>query len=161
METPIYDSTKQSFEVIEQQMDNFNKAVDQKINDAIKSGREYTKDEVEKLKKFFEEQIKSLKDLIAKENENQTSKLQKLKDKVEKIKPILELLMNPPSLEQIVSWAKSAAKLYSMQYEQTVGRAVDITKTIGYVSTETPKLAAKLTRLPDVLEKLNNIPIKK
>ena len=38
METPIYDSTKQSFEVIEQQMDNFNKAVDQKINDAIKSG---------------------------------------------------------------------------------------------------------------------------
>ena len=35
METPIYDSTKQSFKVIEQQIDNFNKAVDQKINDAI------------------------------------------------------------------------------------------------------------------------------
>lgn len=161
METPIYDSTKQSFEVIEQQINNFNKSVDQKVYGAIKSGREYTQEEVKQLKKFFEEQIKSLKDLIAKENENQTSKLQELKDKVEEIKSILEVLSSPPSIDTIISWAKSAAKLYSIQYEQTVGRAVDITKTMTYVSTEVPKLIVKLTRLPCVLEKLNNIPVKK
>jgi hypothetical protein len=161
METPIYDSTKQSFETIEQQIDNFDTLVNKKVDGAIKSGREYTIAEVEQLKVFFENQIKSLKDLIMKESENQTSKLQGLKDKIEEIKSILEILSSPPNIDTIISWAKSAAKLYSMQYEQTIGRAVDITKTITYVSTEVPILIAKATRLPDVLEKLNNIPVKK
>lgn len=161
METPIYDSTKQSFETIEQQIDNFNILVDKKVDDAIKSRREYTTAEVEQLKVFFENQIKSLKDLITKESENQTSKLQGLKDKIEEIKSILEILSSPPNIDTIISWAKSAAKLYSMQYEQTIGRAVDITKTITYVSTKIPKLIVSVTSLPTVLEKLNNIPVKK
>ena len=161
METPIYNSTKQSFKTIENQIDNFNNQVDKKVNDAIKSGREYTKKEVEQLKTFFEEQIKSLKDLVTKEGENQTSKLAGLKDKIETIKSLLEALSSPPNINTIVSWAKSAAQLYTMQYEQTVGRAVDITMTMTYVSNEIPKLAAKLTRLPDVLDKINSIPIKK
>jgi len=160
METPIYDSTKQSFDTIEKQIDNFNKQIDKKVNDALKSGREYTKKEVEQLKLFFEEQIKSLKNLVTKEGENQTSKLSGLSEKIETIKSILETLSSPPNIDSIVSWATSAAKLYAMQYEQTVGRAVDITKTIEYVSTEIPKLTLKLTRLPDQLDKLNNIPIK-
>ena len=161
METPIYNSTKQSFETIEQQVDNFDVSVNKKVDDAIKSGREYTQAEVEQLKIFFENQIKSLKDLIMKESENQTSKLQGLKEKVEEIKSILEILSSPPNIDTIISWAKSAAKLYSMQYEQTIGRAVDITKTMTYVTTEIPKLIVKVTKLPSVLEKLNDIPVKK
>lgn len=161
METPIYNSTKQSFETIEKQIDNFNNQVDNKVNEAIKSGREFSQKEIDQLKKFFEEQIQSLKNMLMKEQENQTSKLAGLKDKIESIKSLLQALSSPPSIDTIVSWAKSAAQLYTMEYEQTVGRAADITLTMTYVSTEIPKLTAKLTRLPDVLDKINSIPIKK
>ena len=161
METPIYNSTKQSFETIEKQIDNFNDSVDKKVNDAIKSGRNFTKQEIEQLKTFFEDQIQSLKNMFMKEQENQTSKLAGLKDKIEAIKSLLQALSSPPSIDTIISWAKSAAQLYTMEYEQTVGRAADITLTMTYVSTEIPKLTAKLTRLPDVLNKINSIPVKK
>ena len=161
METPIYNSTKQSFETIEKQIDNFNDSVDKKVNDAIKSGREFTQKEIDQLKNFFEGQINSLKNMLMKEQENQTSKLAGLKEKIETIKSLLQTLSSPPSIDDIISWATAAAKLYTIEYEQTVGRAADITMTITYISTEIPKLASKLTRLPDVLDKINSIPIKK
>ena len=161
METPIYNSTKQSFETIEKQINNFNDSVDKKVNDAIKSGRNFTQKEIDQLKKFFEEQIQSLKNMLMKEQENQTSKLTGLKDKIEAIKSLLQALSSPPSVDTIISWAKSAAQLYTIEYEQTVGRAADITLTMTYVSTEIPKLTAKLARLPDILNKIDSIPIKK
>jgi len=160
METPIYDATKKSFENIENKIDYINNQVDKKVNDALKSGREFTIKEVEQLKLFFEEQIASLKAMFEKEQENQMAKLNGLKEKIEEIKQLLELLKNPPSLDDIINWAKAAAKLYAMQYEQTIGRAVDITKTITYISTEVPVLTAKIVKLPDVLNKLKEIPIK-
>lgn len=161
METPIYNSTKQSFETIEKQIDNFNDQVDNKVNEAIKSGREFSQKEIDQLKKFFEDQITSLKNMLMKEQENQTSKLSGLKEKIESIKSLLQALSSPPNIDTIISWAKAAAQLYTMEYEQTIGRAADITLTTTYIGTEIPKLAAKLTRLPDILDKINSIPIKK
>lgn len=160
METPIYNSTKQSFENIENKIEYINNQVDKKVNDAIKSGREYTKKEVEELKKFFEDQINSLKELVSNETEGQNQKLNALMQKIEPIKNLLQALSSPPSIDTIISWAKSAADLYMMQYQETVGRAADITMTISYVSTETPKIIAQVTRLPQILDKLNSIPIK-
>ena len=160
METPIYNSTKQSFENIENRIDYINNQIDLKVNEAIRSGREYTKKEVAELKKFFEEQINSLKELMTNETESQSSKLNTLLKKIEPIKNLLQTLSNPPSIDTIVEWAKAAADLYTMQYEETIGRAADITMTITYVSTETPKVLAQITRLPQALDKLNSIPTK-
>ena len=160
METPIYDSTKKSFNNIENQIDSVNNAIDRKVNEAIQSGREWTKEEVEQLKRFFESQITSLKEMFENEQANQTSKLGALKQKIEPIKSLLESLQSPPSIDTIISWATAAAKLYAMQYEQTVGRAVDITKTMSYVATETPVVVGKIARLPQALDKLNSIPVK-
>ena len=160
METPIYNSTKQSFENIENKIEYINNQVDKKVNDAIKSGREYTKKEVEELKKFFEDQINSLKELVSNETDGQNQKLNALMQKIEPIKNLLQALSSPPSIDTVVSWAKLAADLYTMQYQETVGRAADITMTISYVSTETPKIIAQVTRLPQILDKLNSIPIK-
>lgn len=161
METPIYDSTKKSFENIENQIDNINNSIDRKVNEAIQSGREWTQKEVDELKKFLQSQIDSLKASFEKEQSNQTSKLAALKAKIEPIKSLLESLQSPPNIDTIISWATAAAKLYAMQYEQTIGRTVDITKTITYVGTETPKIMIQITRLPQMLDKLNSIPVKK
>lgn len=160
METPIYNSTKQSFEVVENKISYINNQIDKKVNDAINSGREYTKKEVEELKIFFEEQIVSLKKLISTETEGQSAKLNALLEKIEPIKNLLTTLSRPPSIDTIVSWATAAAKLYMMQYEETVGRAADITMTLTYVTAETPKIIAEAAKLPQALDKLNSIPTK-
>ena len=160
METPIYNSTKQSFEVVENKISYINNQIDKKINDAINSGREYTRKEVEELKIFFEEQIVSLKKLISTETEGQSSKLNALLEKIEPIKNLLTTLSQPPSIDTIVSWATAAAKLYTLQYEETVGRAADITMTLTYVTTETPKIIAEAAKLPQALDKLDSIPTK-
>ena len=98
--------------------------------------------------------------MFLQEQENQNKKLAGIQEKIETIKSLLSALSSPPSIDNIVSWAKSAAQLYTMQYEQVVERATDITKTVTYIGVEIPTLTAKITRLPDIVDKLNSIPIK-
>lgn len=159
MDTPIYNATKQSFDVIETKITYINTQIDTTVAESINSAKKYTKEEIAELKSFFAKQIDSLKELITKQTTEQNAKLSALSEKLEPLKTALSALISPPSLDTIVDWAKSATKLYTMQYEEVVAKATDILKTTSYMTTEVPKLIVQVSRLPDVLDKLNTIPV--
>ena len=161
METPIYDSTKQSFEQFEKQIDDFYDEVDKKIKQAKEDAENWTEEKAKQLKQYFQQKIDGIKASFDKQQENADKKMAGAKQKVEKIKQLLELLKSPPSIDDIVNWAKAAAELYAMQYEQTFGRAMDIAKTVAYVAQETPVVVGKIAKLPNALSEIDSIPIPK
>ena len=162
MNTPIYDSTKMSFESFEKNIDDFYSELDRKIEEAKKDSINWTKDRTEQLKSYFEKRIESIKARFQKEQDDQNKKFTDIKEKLEKLKSILELIKNPPNIDTIVDWAKSVAELYSIQYQEIAGKVVDITKTTTYIASETPVIITKLTQLPIVLaQKIASLPTPK
>ena len=159
MNTPIYDSTKQSYEEFEKDIDNFYKELDRKVDQAKQDVKNWTEEKAKEMQQYFEKRIEEIKNRFQKQQENQEKKNYGAKEKLEKIKKALEVLMNPPSLDTIVKWAKSATEIYTMQYEETLGRALDIAKTTSYVATETPIVVLKITNLPNSLNKIQSIPV--
>ena len=162
MNTPIYDSTKMSFESFEKNIDDFYLELDRKIEEAKKDSINWTKDKTEQLKSYFEKRIESIKSRFQKEQDDQNKKFTDVKEKLEKLKSILELIKNPPSMDTIVDSAKSVAELYDIQYQEITGKVVDITKTTTYITSETPIVIIKIAQLPVILaQKIASLPTPK
>lgn len=161
MKTPIYDSTKASYEQFEKEIDDFYAEIDRKVQEALDDINNWTEEKARQMKAYFERKAETIKKRFQKESENQNKKLEQAKEKVETIKAIIEAIKNPPSLDDIVKWAKNVCKYFEIQYEEPINRAADITKTVTYIATETPVVISKIARLPDALDKINSIPLPK
>lgn len=159
---PIYESTKQSFEVLESKIDSIDAEITKKVNNAVEKGRTFAKEEIAQIKAAFQKQVDACTEDVNRHVEGETSKLSQISSELAAAKAVYDALSSAPgaNLGALASFCSKIAQEYTSKATKVQQQIADITMTTAYIPTAGGKLAAKIAALPNILSKIDKLPTK-
>lgn len=148
-ETPMFDATKAKCESWEKDLDSWIENIKKDIQELEEQKQKGLSDEnVKKRQKEINTKITNLQKNIESQISDTTGSIKKETEKIDSITDTINAVKEPPtSIDDVVSYCSKVASAFGLIGTFLEKETIDLTLTTGYLGTEIPKLAIKITQI--------------